>query len=143
MRRNGWKWAVLGGALTFLILYGIEVSTAGIERIYGPIEGQPATQNETVRREPSNVEVIMSETDRKIAALERELAELKRLASGGGDFTAGSGSSSGDNPRLPGIPYVADQPPVQKLADSTSSLLQSMSTNGIRFVVSIFDGLTN
>lgn len=124
MKRNAWKWALLGGALTFIVLYGIEMSTAGIERINGPfasVDTPAPTERKT--------DAYTSETDRKIAALEKELDEIRKLA------------YYQYQTRLPGVPYENDQPPINKLADSTSGLLQSASSNGIRFVVSLFEGL--
>lgn len=135
MKGRAWKWLAIGGALTFLVLFGLEMSTTGIERIYGPIEG--GYTDGSYDMGSVDVESYDSETDRRIAELERELEEIRRLANGGGD------SDEQGYPRLPGVPYEDDQPAVNKLADSTSGMLQSASSKGIRFVVSLFDGLMN
>lgn len=145
MKRNALKWTVLGGALAVIILYGIDMSSAGIERIYGPMEGSDEYAG-TVQPEAavSPVQEFSSEQQKKIALLEQELAELKRLASLAEDdyAPAPAASVSAQNERLPGVPTQNDQPAVNRIADSTSGLLQNMSSEGIRMVVSIFDGLT-
>lgn len=131
MRRNGWKLMAVGGAITFLVLFGMEMSTTGIERIYGPIEGGEGYTTGGGRK------LYPSETDKRIAELERELDDIRRIAYGD------AYKDEKGHPRLPGIPYENDQAAVNKLADSTSGLLQSASSKGIRFIVSLFDGWMN
>lgn len=128
MRGNAWKWLAIGGAIALLVMFGLEMSTTGIERIYGPIEGDEYTVG-------SGTDRYATETDKRIAELERELEEIRRIAYGKGN--------DGNQARLPGMPYEEDQPAVNKLADSTSGLLQSASSKSIRFVVHLFDGWMN
>ncbi|MCU6707646.1 hypothetical protein M6D81_02895 [Paenibacillus sp. J5C_2022] len=128
MRRNRWKWIGFGVALAFLVIYGIELSTTGIERIHGPLaEGNG--QYVQYEEEPPQ-----SSRDRKledrIAELERELDDLKR----GNRYPVDADS------RWPGL-YEPDEPVVNKLADSTSELLENASSSGIRFIASFFNGL--
>lgn len=144
MKRNTLKWTVLGGAMAIIIMYGIDMSSAGIERIYGPVEGtdeytETAAPEETVK--PRNEFAVSQQ--KKIAELEKELAELKRLASlAEAEYSpVPTESIVNENDRLPGVPTPNDQPAVNRIADSTSGLLQNMSSEGIRMVVSIFDGL--
>ncbi|KRE54198.1 hypothetical protein [Paenibacillus sp. Soil522] len=146
MKRNTLKWTVLGGAMAIIIMYGIDMTSAGIERIYGPVEGadeytETASPEETVN--PRNEFAVSQQ--KKIAELEKELEELKRLASlAEAEYTpapAPAESIAAENERLPGVPTQNDQPAVNRIADSTSGLLQNMSSEGIRMVVSIFDGL--
>lgn len=137
MKRNGWKWALLGGAFVFIVLYGIEMSTAGIERIHGPMnEGAAPLASPIAGQDDVLPLTYSSETERKIIALEKELAEIRMLAA----RDELSRLSNEVNPRLLGMPYDDGEPPVNKLADSTSSLLQSVSSNSIRFVASLFEG---
>ncbi|MNZ58667.1 hypothetical protein D3C78_766810 [compost metagenome] len=144
--RKTWKWAVVGAAIAIIVIYGIEMSTTGIERVYGPLEQDYGYS--------SNVEMMTSANSlsghaltqqQKIAQLERELAEVKRMAKLGKEeqMTSEVADTPYSNERLPGIPLSDDQPAVNRIADSTSGLLQSVSSEGIRFVVSLFDGLTN
>ncbi|GKU79742.1 translation initiation factor 2 [Paenibacillus sp. L3-i20] len=129
MRRNPWKWLLLGGALTFIVLFGLEMSNTGIERIYGPIEGEEMIE---IAPEDSTYE---SDTERRIAELEEELKQIRQIA------YEDESNLETDHPRLPGIPYEENDAAVNKIADSTSGLLQSASSSGIRFVGSLFEGL--
>lgn len=126
VKRQSWKWLLLGGSLTFLVLFGMELSTKGIESIYGPMENGESQAPAVIE------ETYADDTERRIAELERELAEIRELAYG----ESGLGSE-----RLPGMPYTEDHPAVNKLADSASGALQSASSKGIRFVVSFFEGI--
>jgi hypothetical protein len=129
MKRSTWKLLLIGGALTFIVLFGIEVSTTGIERIYGPMDGSEPYANGRVRDHYAN------ETDRRIAELEKELDDIRRIAYGEA-YVDGNG-------RLPGLPEEGDQAAVNRIADSTSGMLQTASSKGIRFFASLFDGLLN
>ncbi|MDQ8736737.1 hypothetical protein [Paenibacillus sp. LHD-38] len=145
MKSNALKWTVLGGALAIIVMYGIDMSSHGIERIYGPIEGADEyTENLQPEVTVTPVETFETEQQQKIAKLEKELEELKRIASGvDSEYPAETADKSPElNERLPGVPLQNDQPAVNRIADSTSGLLQNMSSEGIRMVVSIFDGLT-
>ncbi|MFD1953385.1 hypothetical protein ACFSL6_04150 [Paenibacillus thailandensis] len=139
MVKDAFKWIAVGGALVFVVLYGLEVSTSGIERIYGPIEGAAAS---AVGSEPAGAEEEerqaerMAETDAaagaavRIAELEKELKEIKRLAE--------------REAIAEGIKVEEDDSPaINRLADGTADLLESVTTGGIRFVVSLFDSVTN
>ncbi|MHA6483702.1 translation initiation factor 2 [Paenibacillus sp. strain BS8-2] len=129
MNRKTWKLLLLGGALTFVVLFAMEMSTSGIEKIYGPMDGSRPYTYETDDR------VYASETDRRIAELEKELDDIRRIAYGD-DYVS-------EHERLPGMPVEDEQAAVNKIADSTSGLLQTASSKGIRLVVSLFDGLMN
>ncbi|MGO4696280.1 hypothetical protein AB4Z50_18565 [Paenibacillus sp. 2TAB26] len=144
MKRNALKWTVLGGALAIIIMYGIDMSSSGIERIYGPIEGSSGyTEILQTEQNVQPVNDFQKEQQQKIAQLEQELKELKRLAAYDDETTGETAETfPAENERMPGLPLKSDQPAVNKIADSTSGLLQNMSSEGIRMVVSIFDGLT-
>ncbi|MDQ0058396.1 hypothetical protein [Paenibacillus harenae] len=147
MKRNALKWTILGGAIVFIVLYGIEMSSAGLERINGTFE---ETESGSLYEENAVAEENSQQNDensvyaRKIEELERELEETKRLLTkaGVGESKAGKSPVIDEDERLPGIPVQEDAPAVDKLAESASGMLQSVSSGGIRFVVSIFDGLT-
>jgi len=145
VKRTALKWTVLGGAMAVIIMYGIEMSSSGIERIYGPIEGGNGYSDiEQAEQYVQPANDFQKEQQQKIAQLEQELKELKRLATNGenGGSTETAETSPIEKERMPGLPLKNDQPAVNKIADSTSGLLQNMSSEGIRMVVSIFDGLT-
>ncbi|MCR2803206.1 hypothetical protein [Paenibacillus soyae] len=128
MKGNAWKWLAIGGALAIVVLFGIEMTSSGIERIYGPIEGEASYGTGTGLASQEERGSYESETDKRIAQLEKELEEIRRAYGYNGE-------------RLPGMPNEDEAPAVNKLADSTSGMLQSASSKGIRFVVDLFDGL--
>ncbi|WP_042162802.1 hypothetical protein [Paenibacillus gorillae] len=144
MKRSAIKWAILGGALVFIVLYAMEMSQSGIERIYGPIEGgQTSVTLPSAHSAGSSDEGVIdgsapsssgmsAAAEKKIAKLEKELAEVREIAERGSR-----------RERLPGIDGRAHEPAVNKLADGTSGFLQSVTTGGIKFVVSLFDSVTN
>jgi hypothetical protein len=147
MRKNPFKWVIIGGALAVIVMYGLELSTSGIERVYGPVEGGQGYVSVPLQQGSAEqaADDELTYQEKKIAKLERELEELKRAAAKGNreqtDYP-GPETEWAEEERLPGIPLDDSQPTVNQLADSTSSLLQNMSSGGIRFIVSIFDGLT-
>ncbi|GLX69192.1 hypothetical protein [Paenibacillus glycanilyticus] len=136
------KWVLLGGVLVFIVLYGIEMSSSGIERIYGPIDNkgtsaimsednaynQTAADEEQVNAGTSG---LSKEADRKIAQLEKELQEVRKIA-----------EQNARHERLPGISSDSGEPTVNKVADGTAGLLQSVSNSGIRFIASLFGSVT-
>ncbi|WP_337101563.1 hypothetical protein [Paenibacillus sp. YIM B09110] len=150
MKKGALKWTLLGGAIVFIVLYGIEMSSSGIERINGSFEKTESGSGYYDEYENAGTQENTQQLDenlvyvRKIEQLERELEETKRLLTKGGETDAGAGErpSVVENERLPGIPLQENEPAVDKLAESASGMLQSVSSGGIRFVVSIFDGLT-
>lgn len=123
MNRKGWKLLLVGGAIAFLVIYGIEMSTAGIERIYGPVEGGGTASGRYMEPEPA----YASDTERRIAQLEKELAEIK--------------NGGLREERLPGLSAESGDSAVDKLAHSASGLLQTASSKSIRFVASLFGSL--
>ncbi|MCM3627247.1 hypothetical protein M3194_07710 [Paenibacillus glycanilyticus] len=136
------KWVLLGGVLVFIILYGVEMSSAGIERIYGPIDGEGSSaimSNENkyslTSSESDSSELegsgLSSSAERKIAELEKELKEVRKIA-----------EESARHERLPGISSDSGEPAVNKVADGTAGLLQSVSSGGIRFIASLFNSVT-
>lgn len=150
MKKAALKWILIGGALVFILLYGIEMSSSGIERIYGPVEGsnQRLSANESSMKsaEKEYKDALADLQQRKIALLEQELTELRELAVKAGYSDASIESdwkySRDYYDRLLGLPIETEQAGVDKLADSASGMLQAASSGGIRFVVSLFEGLT-
>ncbi len=142
MRNKGWRWAVLGGALTVILLYGLEMTTAGIERIQGPFtpanEGEATVVEQQQEQQASKQEEAhLTAAELKIAELERELQQLKKIA-----MQERVSNKPGEAGHIAEVSLSADNSAaVNKFADSASDMLQSASSGGIRFVVSIFEGL--
>lgn len=136
MRRQSVKMALAGGAIAVVVLFGIDMATNGVERINGPID----------RQNMLPLPVDGSGPDEKAAGLDPEREKLIREAQQLIDrLKAEQASAEGqdENERLPGTPDLREQSTVNKLADGTAGLLQSLSSKGIRFVVSIFDSVTD
>ncbi|CAM3114920.1 hypothetical protein PALU110988_02155 [Paenibacillus lupini] len=136
------KWILLGGVLVFIILYGVEMSSSGIEKIYGPIDGEGTSsaimsQDKTRSISEEDYEDAVESTglsksaERKIDALEKELKEVRKIA-----------EESARHERLPGISSDSGEPAVNKVADGTAGLLQSVSSGSIRFIASILNSVT-
>ncbi|WP_168119323.1 hypothetical protein [Paenibacillus sp. HB172176] len=142
MKHGAWKWIMMGVALTIIVLFGIEMSTTGIERIYGPIDGTQAGSetNAAITETAADQSDKASETERRIDELERELERIRKLAGKGADRDWLRDELQKE---LEEVPPQDGQPAVDKIADSTSGLLQSASTNGIKLVAHLFDGLIN
>lgn len=150
-RGKAWKWLILGGALTVILLYMLEMTTTGIERIYGPLDETAAAAQSPISTEHSSTGLIPIQTndrqqestgaasakgsiqgsaiDQEIAALEAEIAELKRLA---------LLKEKEELQQKLLINEDAAKPAVNRMADSTSEVLQSASSTGLQFIANLF-----
>ncbi|SDT34826.1 hypothetical protein SAMN05444162_3918 [Paenibacillaceae bacterium GAS479] len=168
MRRSPLKWTIVGAALAAVLLFGMEMTAGGISRVYGPVEGsEPAkvTRYAEAARElelqKAELQQLKYEAELKrlqskygIASGEKEPAveaflgdEESAYSSKGGSSdlegeAADSYQSSGYSTRLPGIEDPAGETGVNRLADGTAGMLQSVSSSGIRFIVTLFDSMT-
>lgn len=147
----------------------LELTTSGIERVYGPLhqeEGaalhglqlqsqyeqqeqeEPSTQakglipiaeseqyNKLYRQLESTKQSKVNATiDDEIAALETEIAELKRLA------------LLKEKVQLQQkllLNEEAEKPAVNRIADSTSEVLQKTSSSSIQFIAKLFSDVIN
>lgn len=161
-RGKAWKWLLLGSAVTIIVLYMLELTTSGIERVYGPLEQGsvaaerqlldeqqasasenqsgliPITENEQYALQPTDVPQSSSSgesaVDKEIAALEAEIAELKRLA---------LLKEKEELQKKLLINEDASKPAVNRMADSTSEVLQSASSSSIQFIAKLFNNVIN
>jgi len=150
-RSKAWKWLILGGAITVILLYMLEMTTTGIERIYGPLdETAAAAQSPTSSEYAAGLIPIQADDKRKqagssvkgssgggaidqeIAALEAEIAELKRLA---------LLKEKEELQQKLLINEDAAKPAVNRMADSTSEVLQSASSTGLQFIAKLFSNV--
>ncbi|AZN40427.1 hypothetical protein [Paenibacillus albus] len=160
MRRNSMKMIIVGATAALVIMFGIDLASSGIERIYGPVSGgtgatavnpqtsmtskqlpadtyNTVTDQEQVQEQlPENQIYVVPErrtvadaqhgrTDEEVRrAYERKLQEEL-------------------DKRLPGVPDLKSESTVNKVADGTAGVLQTMSSKGIRMVVSFFESVTD
>ncbi|PWV98400.1 hypothetical protein DFQ01_11834 [Paenibacillus cellulosilyticus] len=137
MKRDGWKWALAGGAIALLIVYGLDSADNGIRNVYGPVgaDVQPPAVN-------SSSNQLTTETASTV-----EQYEPNASTRGNNDNTSASNDNGtfhnayAGNERLPGVPYDTSEPTVNKLADGAAGVLQSVSSGGIKWFVSVFDGI--
>lgn len=142
MRRDGWKWALAGGAIALLIVYGLDSVDGGIENVYGPVgEGAQThavndiyTQEQSTRPDSSNHGVWEANNGEASSLSRAERQERQEDSPSDPQRYAAA-------ERLPGVPYDTSEPAVNKLADGTAGVLQSVSRGGIKLFVSVFDGI--
>lgn len=149
LRGNAWKWLLIGSAFTVLILYMLELTSSGIERVYGPMESNPgyALQlnpnydddevNESVDIQQDvipNVDSNSSPLEQEIATLEQEIALLKKQALEQEKVQLQQQLLLNEN---------AGQPAVNQFADKTSGVLQEASSSGLKYVAQLFSKMIN
>lgn len=153
-RSNAWKWLIIGSAITIIALYMLEMTSSGIERVYGPLDGTATAAqsieeaglipiereapeaasnlqtNETVKQGQASGSAI----EREIAVLEEEIAELKRLA---------LLKEKEELQQKLLLNEDASKPAVNRFADSTSEVLQNASSSGLQFIANLFSNVIN
>ncbi|QGG56989.1 hypothetical protein [Paenibacillus sp. B01] len=162
MKRGPLKWTIVGAALAAVLMFGMEMTSAGIGRVYGPVEGSEPAEIGRYAQAVRELELQQA----KLKQLEYE-AELKRLQKKYGIEAAAAVPEEGaflgdeesaaapalaqtqrdrrqseDGSRLPGIADPQGETGVNRLADGTAGVLQSVSSSGIRFLVTLFDSMT-
>ncbi|QYR20165.1 hypothetical protein KZ483_20265 [Paenibacillus sp. sptzw28] len=159
MRRQTLKTAVVGGLIAIVVLFGIDMASSGIERIYGPIEqngtlpvgsleyndaadqAAPSGQNQAAADDMN-----VKSAERQGQAVTEGIVQRIVDAQHGRKAEPGQVASQpkpGENDRLPGIPDIREDSTVNKLADGTAGLLQTVSSKGIRALVSFFESVTD
>ncbi len=142
MSRKRWKWLFLSGAIAIVILYMFEMTTTGIERVYGPMQLDQApyvqlTADEAVEnmtRTQAAAEDSGNELERQIAQLEQEIMELKKMAL--------EKEKEALQSKIVVNPSI-NEPSVDRLADSTAGVLQQVSGSGIQFIAGLFHDIIN
>ncbi|MFS0727495.1 hypothetical protein [Paenibacillus sp. 1P07SE] len=146
MKKDAMKWALLGGVLVFLVLYGIEVVTTGIGTVYGPLDTARTARVSGIVQQPVPPVTDMPPAVREEhpSLPEREQVPAAAAALPERSIPLGGTAGSFDYRPLPpqGAYGITREPSVNRVAEQTAGLLQSLSSNGIRMVVSMFDSLT-
>ncbi len=114
MRRDSLRLLLLIGVVGFAVLYGMELSSSGISRVYGPLEEPSAVQE--------SPEVSEDE--------EWTLPPARTVPPG----------YMPDGPYA--FPRDDRVPLVDRLSAATAETLHHISSGGIRLVVSLFDKVT-
>ncbi|MWC27534.1 hypothetical protein [Paenibacillus sp. MMS18-CY102] len=146
MKRDGWKWALAGGAIALLIVYGLDTADRGINNVYGPVGENVETPavNSTVQRyapvnnsEGNLASGTESSPNHATGNGSQQQAQMQQ-PTGQSEW---DGRSANGSERLPSVPYDSEEPAVNRLADGAAGVLQSVSSGGIRLFVSVFDGI--
>jgi hypothetical protein len=128
MRRDTFKLLVFAAILGFAVLYGMELSSKGIENVNGSLvsdaNGQAVEEGDWTL--PANQTPRDSQSpDQEASAQSRREAE--------------DNLNDGWNVDELGIPRNDREPIVDRVSGKTADVLHDLSRNGIRMVVSIFD----
>lgn len=128
MRKDKIKSALFGGAIVIVVLFGIEFASSGIEQVHGPLASStdPTVQ---VQPEPEALEVPASNEEQPAPIVLGPLQPdpVQSYVENRQSSLAGQGNG---------------EPMVNRVANGTAGLLQSLSSGGIRFVVTLFDAIT-
>ena len=112
---------LLAGVVAFAVLYGMDLSSRGINRVYGPMDQQPSADTRSQQQQTE-----------------------------GGDWTLPPRGASNREPssssrseyREPAIPRNDSQPLIDRVSGTAAETLHGLSSGGIRFIVSLFDKVT-
>ncbi len=127
MRRDFFRLLILAGILGFAVLYGMELSSKGIENVKGPWETEGAT-----------VEQPVGDEDWTLPVKEPRQGEKSREERNPSS-SAEEGLATGEDGEAFGIPRADREPLVDRVSSKTAEVLHGLSKDGIKFVVSIFD----
>ncbi|RJG26178.1 translation initiation factor 2 [Paenibacillus thiaminolyticus] len=115
------------------VFIGMEVTSVSIERIYGPVDtNRSSLPADSAWPERPAQEPLASRPAEPAPVQEREAAVP--------GIPPREWPAEAELPPAQGLPPVQDAA-VNKLADQTAGLLQTLSQAGIRAVVGLFDGL--
>ncbi|WP_028561686.1 hypothetical protein [Paenibacillus pinihumi] len=130
-RKHSFKWAIIGAVIAIVLMFGIEIASTGIETVYGPVKQPSASSMTGLVPEAGPQQTYASVPERPVY----------------GPYVQGNSPNAGRYEpvmeRMPGIYGEYREPAVNRVADQTAGVLQSLSSGGIRFVVSLFDSITN
>lgn len=137
MRRDTFKLLVLAGIVAFAVLYGMELSSRGIENVNGKYEttGQGSEDGAARADEwtlPSNERTKPKpQTQTQAGAADKETGKATDMEDVN-DWDA----------ELYGIPRDDHKPLVDRVSGAAADALHGLSKGGIKFVVSMFDKVT-
>jgi len=125
VRRDSFKLLILAGVLGFAVLYGMELSSKGIENVGGSWEtdGSAATAD--------------GEGDWTLPVKERR--DDGRLPNERRPSAAPDKSPLDANENEYAIPRADREPIVDRVSGKTAEVLHDLSRGGIRMIVSLFD----
>lgn len=152
MQRKPWQYAALGALLAIAVLYGIDLSTDGIEDVYGPVQ-RTAAERLPDRYAEDDYRYGYDRMAEAYGPIGERTTRIRQYPN------AASGVDARYDDRLPleeapsreareaEQPYLEPIPPgggaaSSRLADGTAGLLQSVTSEGIKLVVNLFEAIT-
>jgi hypothetical protein len=155
--RRPWQYTLLGAAIAFFVLYGIELTSDGMKEVYGPQE--PRAQRAGAETGGRGYAVDPFPDGGRGAALpEDPYGSRPDDPYGGASRSDGAYGPDGADGRGGydgmaggvgydgyGYNYGAGEGggSAGRLADGTAGLLQSVAKGGIRFLVSLFEAVAH
>lgn len=133
MRRDTFKLLVLAAIVAFAVLYGMELSSRGIENVNGKIGTVDDARSDVDQAD----EWVLPTREPNVS--KQKPSSSKREPSGGlldeeqyNDWDA----------ELYDVPRNDHKPLVDRVSGATAEALHGISKGGIKFVVSLFDKVT-
>lgn len=138
--RKPWKYAMLGALIVIAVLYGIELTSQGLADVYGPLD-----RGGTIAPVPEEAGAPGVQAGGEAAGtVAGQPTVITEIGAGKGQEAAEPSTGiAAENGVSPTLPAPSGEPSVNRLADGTAGLLQSVSSGGIRFVVSMFEAITD
>lgn len=115
MRKDSLRLLMFAGVVAFAVLYGMELSSKGISEVYGPMD-QPAEPRQIMNAQEEEGEDWTLPPQRTVSRSEYQEEIL--------------------------FPRNDRQPLVDQVSAAAAKTLHTISSGGIRFVVSLFDKVT-
>lgn len=149
MNKTVWRWIGLGAAISLMLVYFIELTSHGLQRMDGSSQIEQAYEQNIVQkqtaqlieqpvdRDDETLSVISNELntsiEKEIASLEEDILKLKKQA------------LQKEKRQLEQMMLndAVDQSNVNKLADTTSGALQQLSSSSMQFVAELFHKVIN
>jgi len=138
MRKETIKLLLFVGLVGLAIIYGMELSSDGIEDVNGPW----STGNQTIEKNKGVDGAASPDEEWTLPTPTREPSQGDSYSS---DIPARSIEDTNDydwEEEQYGIPRNDREPLVDRVSGKTAEVLHGLSRNGIRMVVSLFDKVT-
>lgn len=148
---------IIGAFITLGIMYALDLASSGIERIQGPVQGQTAPPVWTQTIPPQQLQYPQQPTYPQYGQAPQtgeqpqQMPQQAQTPQWGWPQTgvqqpvqspwAYVPVPQSEQPFQPVLDVPVKQAPVDRLADKTAGLLQTLSRGGIRFVVSLFGSI--
>jgi hypothetical protein len=136
MRRDTFKLLVFAGIVAFAVLYGMELSSKGIQDVRGSWDSGSQAVNSTDGQTGANEAWVLPAPSKK-----QTVSKVESTASASRKTIDDTLYYDWENEEF-GIPRIDRKPIVDRVSGKTAGVLHDLSKNGIKMVVSIFSKVT-